>query len=288
MKNIFSIVLFILLFSFSFAAIPTYSDFFVNDFAQIFNAQQSEELTFILSNLTKDTNAEVVVVTIQTLDGTAPIDYATQIGQSWGVGKKDTDNGLVILYAKAENKIAVATGYGLEGILPDSKVGRILDEQYVPQRDANNVSGGIINATKIYVDELYKNKEEIGSSPINTNGSSSIESGFIFPIVIFVIIIFLSLIYISKKSFLSVIPKMGLGITVIIISFLFPDPLSVFLFFLGVIIIMQGTHVGGGFSGGSGHSGGHSGGFSGGSGGGFSGGGGSFGGGSFGGGGASR
>ncbi len=283
MKNIFSIVFFILLFSFSFATIPAYSDFYVNDFAQIFTAQESEELTSILYSLTQDTNAEVVVVTVNSLDGTAPIDYATQIGQSWGVGKKDTDNGLVILYAKAENKIAVATGYGLEGILPDSKVGRILDEQYVPQRDANNVSGGIINATKIYADELYKNKEEIGSSSTNMNGSSPMESEFIFPIAIVVIIIFLILLFVSKKSFLSVIPKMGLGITVIFISFLFPDPLSIFLFFLGVVIIMQGTHVGGGFMGGSGHSGG----FSGGSGGGFSGGG-SFGGGSFGGGGASR
>jgi len=277
MKNIFSIIFFVFLFlSFSFAAIPAHTDYYVNDFAEVFSQGQIDELTSLLYNLTQDTTAEVVVVTVNSLEGTAPIDYATEIGQTWGVGKKDTDNGLVILYAKAENKIAVATGYGLEGILPDSKVGRILDEQYVPQRDVNNVSVGIINATKVYVDELYKNKEEIGLIPQQT--TSNFEWMVIAIVLIIILIVAgLFLIFVVKTKQKGGVIRFIFGGILLIISFFFSEPLSVILFFFGVILIMS-TSGGSGFSGG--FSGGHSGG-------GFSGGG-SFGGGSFGGGGASR
>lgn len=277
MKNLFSILFFILLLSVSFAAIPNYSDFYVNDFADVLSAEEENELTTILSKLTTDTTAEVVVVTVNSLEGYAPIDYATQIGQTWGVGKKDTDNGLVILYAKSENKIAVATGYGVEGILPDSKVGRILDEQYVPLRDQGNVSQGIINATKIYVDELYKNKEEIGVT--TTQNSDSFEWIFFGIIIAIILIVIASFVFFTVKtkqvgSLVSVI----IGIGMIIGSFFFSEPISVILFFIGFILIIS-TSGGGSVSGFGGFSGGHSGGFSG---------GGSFGGGSFGGGGASR
>lgn len=278
MKNIFSILFFILLFSISFAAIPNYSDFYVNDFADVLSTEQENELTTILSSLVIDTTAEVVVVTVNSLEGESPIDYATKIGQTWGVGKKDTDNGLVILYAKLENKIAVATGYGLEGILPDSKVGRILDEQYVPLRDFGNVSQGIINATKVYVEELYKNKEEIGSTTVQD--TASFEWIFFGIIITTIFIIIASFIFFTVKtkqvgSLISFI----IGLGMIIGSFFFPEPISIIILVIGIILIMS-TSSGGSGVGFGGFSGGYSGG--------FSGGGGSFGGGSFGGGGASR
>lgn len=277
MKNIFLILFFILFFSISFASIPNYSDLYVNDFADVLTVEQENELTTILSALVVDTTAEVVVVTVNSLEGQAPINYATEIGQTWGVGKKDTDNGLIILYAKAENKIAVATGYGLEGILPDSKVGRILDEQYVPLRDINNVSEGIINATKFYVNELYLNKVEIGS--VSQQNFGYFEWSFI---VIFFIIILLVigsfLVSIVKTKQIGALGRFIAGIILIIISFLFPNPFSVILMFVGIILIMS-TSDGKNGRGFGGFSGGHGGGFSG---------GGSFGGGGFGGGGASR
>lgn len=288
MQNIFSILFLILLCSISFAAIPNYLDLYVNDFAQIFTPAQNDELTSLLSALTKDTTAEVVVVTVNSLEGQAPIDYATEIGQTWGVGKKDTDNGLVILYAKTENKIAVAVGYGLEGILPDSKVGRILDEQYVPLRDQGNVSGGIINATKAYVAELYANKAEIGSSAAQNPDDAFL--WVFFGIFFFVVMAFfmITIIYsfgkgIKKsKSPKKIIVGTIIGAVLVLVSFFFTSPAGSILFVVGIFLII-GINSSGfkGGRGGSGWSGGYSGG-------GFSGGGGSFGGGGFGGGGASR
>lgn len=285
MKNIFSILFFVLLFSISFAAIPNYSDFYVNDFADVLSIEQENELTAILSAIPVDTTAEVVVVTVNSLEGYSPIEYATKIGQDWGVGKKETDNGLVILYAKTENKISVAVGYGLEGILPDSKVGRILDEQYVPLRDQGNVSQGIINATKVYAEELYKNKEEIGSTATQ-NPNDTIAWVFFGIFILFILIFVMSIIFSFSKGLKKskdskkIIGGTVIGIILILVSFFLSSPISTIFFIIGIFLAIG---VNGGFRGGHGGSS-----WGGGHGGGFSGGGGSFGGGSFGGGGASR
>jgi len=295
MKRIlFALIAFCLLLSFSFAAFPAYKDLYVNDFAGVFSSEQVLQLRSTLSLLRSETTAEAVVVTVETLEGYDPITYATTLGQSWGVGKKDTDNGLVILYAKAENKIAVVSGYGIEGILPDSKIGRILDEQYVPLRDAGNVSQGIINATKAYVEELNKNKFEIGSKPKPEGIVGVVDLIFelvMVGLIILGIIITLIIIALTSKSE-NLFAKLFFPVAIIILAAIFyvgamfvPDPYGFYMTVIAVILfLIFSTKYGGGgtgYYGGGWHSGG---GFSG---GGFSGGG-SFGGGGFGGGGASR
>jgi len=292
-KIIFTLIAFCFLFSFSFAAFPAYTDLYVNDFANVLSAEQISQLRNYLSQLRSETTAEVVVVTVNSLDGYAPMDYATNLGQAWGVGKKETDNGLVILYAKQENKIAVATGYGLEGILPDSKVGRILDEYYVPNRDLGNVSQGIVDATLVYVNEINQNKEEVGKSisPLNDLGAliiSFIVFGF-FALIFIGLFLFIGGIMIlstiqkiKTEGFVKAIGfKLGLFILMVvffILGTIVPDPYRVYFFFAAFILFILLT-------GGLGYGGSHHGGWHGG--GGFHGGG-SFGGGSFGGGGASR
>jgi|GEM_PF-493665 len=300
MKKIFFVLLaFCLIFSFSFAAFPAYTDLYVNDYAGVFTPDQILEMRGYLSQLRTDTTAEAVVVTIDTLDGVAPIDYAIQLGQTWGVGKKDTDNGLVILYAKAENKIAVAPGYGLEGILPDSKVGRILDEYYVPFRDVNDSPQGVVNATLVYVNEIYQNKAEVGATQKDTEGivlgypgegvfsiwfvlSFLILDGALLGLALFLdkkikiiakIIAFFVFICSALFALLSIFAVSGAGILIAIIFILFAEIAGNILGFKarGGYYGVGGWHSGGGFSGG-----------------GFHGGGGSFGGGGFGGGGASR
>jgi uncharacterized protein len=274
---------------------------YVNDYANIFSQGQRDELTQILYSLATDTASEAVVVTIDSLGGSAPIDYATKLGQEWGVGKKEIDNGLVILYAKAENKIAVAVGYGLEGILPDSKVGRILDEQYVPLRDANKIPEGIIAATKEYVLELCKNEGEIAPNLEINDWNESIPLKYIFgvdasyffgdedplfliiAIIVFCTFILLIVIAVFKnKQGSKLIIKIILGAFFMLIGVFLPDPFGVMFIAFGffIMFIGEGTSSGGGYYGG--HSGGSFGGGS------SFGGSHSFGGGSFGGGGASR
>jgi len=170
------------------AELPSYTDSYVNDFAGILSADQISGLHLLLSELEQNTTAEVVVVTMENLSGMAPSDYATQLFNAWHIGKADVDNGLLILYAKQENKIWVTTGYGMEGILPDSKIGRLLDEYYVPQRDAGNAAKGIADFTQAAANVISSG----GGSEWGSAGSQSDVPPF-FVIVIFVLIVFVFL-----------------------------------------------------------------------------------------------
>ncbi|MGE5753811.1 MAG: TPM domain-containing protein [Deltaproteobacteria bacterium] len=78
------------------------------------------------------TGAEVAVLTVKT---TAPLEtqqYAQQVFDRWKIGKKGKDNGVLILVAVADRKLWIATGYGVEGVLPDGKVGEIRDRVLRP------------------------------------------------------------------------------------------------------------------------------------------------------------
>ncbi|MFA5020318.1 MAG: TPM domain-containing protein [Candidatus Pacearchaeota archaeon] len=191
----------IILFSSSFVfaqeiSIPSYKDNYVNDFAGIFNFSQVDELRSLLIGVEQTTTAEVVVVSINDCGGDYD-DYAIRLASSWKIGKEDKDNGLLILYCLTQNKLVVKTGYGLEGILPDSKIGRLLDERYVPLRDAGKTAEGIIYFTEEIVYTLNSNKEEIISG--NTRGNFKLSEDYKW--VLLVILIFLIIYFILKTIF---------------------------------------------------------------------------------------
>ncbi len=166
---------------------PQYQDKYVNDFAGIFSAGQTAQLRSLLGDVELNSTAEVVVVTIQNLSGMAPSDYATQLFNEWGVGKSSNDNGLLILYAKEENKLWATTGYGLEGILPDSKLGRLMDEYYVPQRDAGDAANGILLFTEQVAGIIEQNGGEVYSQG-NIDPLNILVAIFVFVIIIGIIL----------------------------------------------------------------------------------------------------
>lgn len=194
-KKIF-ILLIILFFAGNVSAqeLPDYSDKYVNDFADLFNDNETEMLRTALIELEQNTTAEVVVVTINTTFPSTPAEYRTKLFNYWQIGKKEIDNGLLILYSVNENRIEVETGYGLEGILPDSKIGRMLDEYYVPYRNEGQVAQGIIIFTQEVSKVILENSEEIYSAPEIRGYVSEI-----LPYIIFIIIFILMGILSSKK-----------------------------------------------------------------------------------------
>ena len=133
---------------------PT-SQFFVNDFAEVIEQSAEDEIYSKGAALQEKTTAQVVVVTVDTLDGEEPADYALELGREWGVGQKEEDNGVVILLAKTERQIYIAVGYGLEGALPDSKTGRIIDIYGLDYLKNNDFSNGLLEIFKAVVNEVY-------------------------------------------------------------------------------------------------------------------------------------
>ena len=186
----FGILLIISLASFAYAAgLPSWKDRYANDFAGIFNDSQLGELRALFAGVDSDTSAELVFVSAAECAPFAPSQYANELFVKWGIGKKDKDNGLLILYCKSENKIWVEAGYGLEGILPDSKVGRMLDDFYVPLRDGGDVPGGIIGFSEQAAQVIEENKEEVLSGQASPQGSEFSYVFFFIWLAIFILIV---------------------------------------------------------------------------------------------------
>jgi uncharacterized protein len=187
MKKFGLILFFILFISFTSAQVPNSYDRYVNDFADILDTSTEGLLNSIFQIVELNTTSQVVFVSVANTSGYEISEYATLIGQEWGVGQSDVDNGVVILYVVDSGKIWVATGYGVEGILPDSKIGRMLDESYVPMRDEGMLQQGIVNFSYALAQELIEGREEIQSEKA---GGVNWVAILILAIVIFMIIIY--------------------------------------------------------------------------------------------------
>ncbi|KXZ39038.1 uncharacterized protein SAMN05661008_01357 [Alkalithermobacter thermoalcaliphilus JW-YL-7 = DSM 7308] len=104
------------------------NEFYVADFANILS--QDTKKFIINTNLNYEKTKEmpqIVVVTVKSLEGHDTLDYSVKLFEKWKIGNKKYDNGILVLLAPNERKIRVEVGYGLEGALPDGKVGEILD-----------------------------------------------------------------------------------------------------------------------------------------------------------------
>lgn len=89
-----------------------------------------------LEKFSRETSNQICVVIVDTLNGFEPAQFATELIRAWGVGLKEKNNGVVILIKPGEKagqrKLFIATGYGLEGAIPDLAIRRILEEQMFP------------------------------------------------------------------------------------------------------------------------------------------------------------
>jgi len=106
---------------------PT-SNFYVNDFADILSADTEQAIMDASVPLAQQTGAQIVVVTIDTMDGQDIETYANTLFREWGIGDAKKNNGLLLLIAYEDRQSRVEVGYGLEGALNDGKTGRIQDD----------------------------------------------------------------------------------------------------------------------------------------------------------------
>ena len=133
---------------------PT-SDFFVNDFADVVEAKDEQIMCSIGKALDRKTTAQVVLCTVETLNGIALETYSLELGRQWGIGNKDKNNGVLILFAEQERKLRVEVGYGLEGDLPDGKTGRLMDVYAMDLLRDDCFSEGLTALYEALVNEVY-------------------------------------------------------------------------------------------------------------------------------------
>lgn len=228
---------------------------YVNDFAHVLDSNTSAQIENICQQVDEKAHAQIALVTINTLDGSDIESYAVDLFHRWGIGNKQTDHGVLILYAIRDRRARIEVGYGLEPILPDGKTGSFQREA-IPLMQSGNYSQALLLVTTRVADviaadagvQLTRPEPRAPAAPVDEHqGGPSIITIFVIIVVIIVVL---------------------------------ATPLRSLLFWILFSSTFGGR--GGGYGGGYGGGGGF-GGFSGGGGGGFGG----FGGGSSGGGGAS-
>lgn len=178
---------------------PT-NEFYVNDYANVLSETTKTHIVNMNVELEKKTGAQVVVVTIDTLNGQSIETYATKLFREFGIGDKKKNNGLLLLLVVNDRESRIEVGYGLEGALPDGKTGRIQDEYMIPYYKENHWDDGIKNGfdacLSVIQDEYdiqleglnyleVSDKEEIDAETIST----------IIEIIIFIIIVIISIKY---------------------------------------------------------------------------------------------
>ena len=116
---------------------------FVNDRAGVMDEDARARLESFLDQLKQKTGAEFAVLTVKTTAPLDPSEYKVKVFESWKLGKKGEDNGLLMLVAIDEHQVRFETGYGLEGTLPDGLESRIVRERMVPLLRQGDYTGAI-------------------------------------------------------------------------------------------------------------------------------------------------
>lgn len=119
----------------------------VNDFAHLLMPSQVDALEQKLDTYNDSTSTQIAVVTVDEVGDVGMVDYAVQLGRSWGIGGKQFNNGVVVLISKNEHKAFIATGYGMEGPLPDARCKEIVDRDIIPNFKQQNYYKGLDEAT---------------------------------------------------------------------------------------------------------------------------------------------
>jgi uncharacterized protein len=115
----------------------------VTDAAQLLTEEQETGLSAKLEKLERATKHQMVVVTVPTLRGQDIAEFTKNLGNSWGIGRKGHDDGVIMLVAPNERKVRIAVGDGLAKELPDALCKQILDEQVLPRFRMGDFPGGM-------------------------------------------------------------------------------------------------------------------------------------------------
>jgi uncharacterized protein len=116
----------------------------INDYAGVMSQDQARTLESQLAQFEQETGHQIAVLTIPTLDGEDIEGFSIRVAENWKIGKKDFDNGVILLVAVKDRKLRLEVGYGLEGVLPDAIADRIIRDYIVPRFRAQDYAGGVI------------------------------------------------------------------------------------------------------------------------------------------------
>ena len=129
----------------------------VNDFEEVIDSATEDKLTKLIVDHNKKTSNQISIVTISSI---APYDYladyAKDLSNAWGVGEKDKNNGITIIYSKALHEVRIATGTGIEKKLTDAMCQKIVDELMIPPFKKGDYGKGLVDGVTELIRILEK------------------------------------------------------------------------------------------------------------------------------------
>lgn len=121
---------------------------YVSDPADLVGNKAESEANAVLWKLRQNTGAEVALVVVPNTGGYTREEFATRLFDKWKLGKSDKDNGVLILIVPDQREAWIATGYGVEGVLPDISAAKVINRSVVPYMKEGDLDAAVVAVTK--------------------------------------------------------------------------------------------------------------------------------------------
>jgi len=159
----------------------------VNDLAGVLMPGQVGALEQRLDAYNDSTSTQIAIVTVPTVGNSDMMSYAVKLGRTWGVGGKKFNNGVIILVAVKDHKVFIATGYGMEGPLPDATCNEIIDNDIVPAFKTGDYYGGLNSGISDIIAAAAGEYQGTPAAQSGQSGKGILPVIFIVMIILFIV-----------------------------------------------------------------------------------------------------
>jgi uncharacterized protein len=184
----------------------------VNDFAVVIEPLYNDKISAVINELKEKTSSEISVVTLKTLNGDSIEKVSTEIFESYGIGKKGKDNGILIIASIEDKKVRIEVGYGLEGVLPDGVVGGILDSYVLPEFKKSEYGKGLYLGTMAVAYTIAKEQGvQLTGGSTAPEKEQNAKPSLLKIVFNLILLIFLAVVFINNPMLFLLFLGMGGG-----------------------------------------------------------------------------
>ena len=157
---------------------------YVSDPTSILAPAATDTINAILARLEKSTGIETAVVMLPSIGENDIFDFSTSLFRKWGIGKKKSDNGLLILFVMDQHKVRFATGYGIEGTMTDAMSKRIQTQYMVPAFKQSDWNKGMVDGVRATAKVLDGSMEPEAAGDDTDTGDILFSIGIIIGVIL--------------------------------------------------------------------------------------------------------
>lgn len=151
---------------------PRRQNVWVTDMADMIDPALETRLNALLDAAHQELTIEIAVVTVDDVDAPTPKDFATSLFNHWGIGHRQTNNGLLLLMVRDQRRLEMETGYGLEPVLTDGWLKAMQEGEMVPRFKRGEYGEGIFNGVSLSIDRVRANRDGVIATNDFYDGSS--------------------------------------------------------------------------------------------------------------------